>query len=229
MSLKVVVRVLPLLPSAPAGRFALLLRLIYDSSCPMTITDLRCDGCGQPASPEHIARRLQRLEWTTRYRPLHIGTLLLGAVAPRSDSEFVYNPAGGWRGEALALLAAAGIAIDGKPAEAVLTEFQRAGFFVTHVLECPVEKDGPAGLELRINERLPSVLARIRRSLKPKRLAPISPALRQYLPAFTSGGLPCSVVLDQGNPFALDGAASAEAAARLRDAVAAQNLHASSK
>ena len=31
---------------------------------------LRCDGCGQAASPEHMARRLRRLEWTTRYRPV---------------------------------------------------------------------------------------------------------------------------------------------------------------
>jgi len=35
-------------------------------------TLLPCDGCGQPASAEHIARRLQRLEWATRFRPIHI-------------------------------------------------------------------------------------------------------------------------------------------------------------
>jgi len=28
----------------------------------MTPTELRCDGCGQAASTEHVARRLQRLE-----------------------------------------------------------------------------------------------------------------------------------------------------------------------
>src|SRR5437899_12101620 len=43
---------------------------------------LPCDGCGQAATAEHIARRLQRLEWTTRYRPVHIHTLLLGAYSP---------------------------------------------------------------------------------------------------------------------------------------------------
>jgi hypothetical protein len=105
----------------------------------MTNADLRCDGCGQPASPEHIARRLQRLEWTTRCRPVHIGALLLGAAAPQNDLEFIYSPSGQWNGQAQVLLAAAGITSDGKPPETVLAEFQRGGFFVTHVLECPLE------------------------------------------------------------------------------------------
>src|SRR5438270_9659981 len=105
----------------------------------MSNSDLRCDACGQPASPEHIARRLQRLEWTTRYRPVHIGTLLLGAVAPQNDSSFIYCPSGNWKGEAQLLFAAAGLALEEKSPESVLTEFQRAGFFVTHVLECPLK------------------------------------------------------------------------------------------
>jgi len=45
-------------------------------------TLLPCDGCGQPASAEHIARRLQRLEWATRFRPIHIQALLLAAFRP---------------------------------------------------------------------------------------------------------------------------------------------------
>src|SRR2546430_10647247 len=114
---------------------------------------LVCDGCGQLASPEHIARRLQRLEWTTRYRPVHIGSLLLGAVAPRGDSEFIYCPAGKWNGEAQYLLAAAGLALDGKPPESVLAEFQRGGFFVTHVLECPVASSTGGNLAQLIANR----------------------------------------------------------------------------
>src|SRR5207249_10650226 len=47
-------------------------------------TDLPCDGCGQAASAEHIARRLRRLEWATRFRPVHIHTLLRGGVAHSS-------------------------------------------------------------------------------------------------------------------------------------------------
>jgi hypothetical protein len=193
----------------------------------MSTSDLRCDGCGQPASPEHIARRLQRLEWTTRYRPVHIATLLLGAAAPQSDLEFIYSTAGLWRGEASALLAVAGLTVYGKSSEAVLAEFQRGGFFVTHVLECPLENGGCLSPEQLIATRLPALLTRIRRSLKPKRLAPISESLERFLPDLASGGLPCSILLDQERPFALDGSAPSEAAGRLKEAVRAQSFHAS--
>lgn len=192
----------------------------------MNSTDLRCDGCGQVASPEHIARRLQRLEWTTRYRPVHVGTLLLGAVAPHDDSEFIYFPASAWDGEAKVLLAAAGLTPQGKSSEAMLAEFQRRGFLVTYVLECPLEDGVGIRIPELIGNRLPAVLARIRRSLKPKRLAPISKWLEQFLPALASGELPCVILLDSDKPFALDGDLASEAGERLRDAVAAQSAHA---
>src|SRR5216684_5040208 len=104
-------------------------------------SELVCDGCGQAASGEHIARRLRRLEWTTRYRPVHIHTLLLGAFSPQEENDFLYAPCGEFRGEAALLLDAAGIATAGKTREAVHAEFQRAGFFLTHVLECPIENE----------------------------------------------------------------------------------------
>src|SRR5881398_840720 len=78
-----------------------------------TAAILRCDGCGQMGSPEHIARRLRRLEWATRYRPVHIQTLLLGGVAPPQDAEFLYAPGGDFRGEAESLLRAVGILFAG--------------------------------------------------------------------------------------------------------------------
>src|ERR1700686_780446 len=130
---------------------------------------LVCDGCGQAASTEHIAKRLKRLEWTTRYRPVHIGTLLLGAVAPRDDSDFLYAEGGEFRGDAGIVLAAAGLSRAGKPAEAVLSEFQRGGFLLTYVLDCPFEQGAdPNDLQRMLEGRLPGVLARIRRSLRPK-------------------------------------------------------------
>jgi hypothetical protein len=67
------------------------------------------------------------------------------------------------------------------------------------------------------------VLARIRRSLKPKRLAPVSMLLQQFLPAFHSGELSCAILLDQAKPFALDGDAARESAKRLREALASQS------
>src|SRR2546428_1986354 len=132
--------------------------------------DLRCDGCGQIASPEHIDRRLRRVEWATRYRPVHIQTLLLGAIAPVEDSEFLYSPGKEIRGEPAFLLRAVGISAAGKPPKAIQAEFQRAGYFLTYVLECPLDKalHAKADLAKLLAERLPVVASRIRRSLKTK-------------------------------------------------------------
>ena len=206
-------------PNICAWRFAHLRFFVT-----MNKRDLRCDGCGQVASPEHVARRLQRLEWTTRYRPVHIGTLLLGAVAPESDREFLYSLAGGWSGEARVLLAAAGVAFHGKSAEATLVEFQRGGFFLTHVLECPIENGEGATIRRLLAAQLPAVLTRIRRSLKPKRLAPISPELEHLLPGINSGQLNCAILLDHDKPFALDGQTVLEASERLREALTPQSV-----
>jgi hypothetical protein len=192
----------------------------------MAKAELQCDGCGQRASPEHIARRLQRLEWTTRYRPVHIGTLLLGAVAPQSDYEFLYSPAGAWNGEARVLVAAAGLTVDGKTAEATLVEFQRGGLFLTHVVECPLENGEAANIQQLLAARLPAALTRIRRSLKPKRLALISPELAQFLPALNSGQLNCALLLDQDKPFVLDTQRANEASERLREALTRQSASA---
>src|SRR2546426_11054310 len=134
----------------------------------MTITSaLVCDGCGQAASAEHVARRLKRLEWTTRYRPVHINTLILGAFSPRDEKDFLYAPGGEFHGEAALLLAALGISTAGKAAEAENAEFQTAGFFLTHILECPLE--GGGSLQTALERRLAAVGARGRRSTKPRR------------------------------------------------------------
>jgi hypothetical protein len=207
-------------------------------------TNLPCDGCGQISSPEHITQRLQRLEWTTRYRPVHIQTLLLCAASPQEEKEFLYSPGCEFQGEAARLLEVGGIAA-GKTADVVQAEFQRAGFFLTHVLECAFESearddsnapsidngrgsardnsnvsamDGSKRL-LLLEQRLPAVGTRIRRSLKPKRVALISRALEPIVEKIVAMQLGCPIVLDGGKPFALDGSNAGEAAKRLREAL----------
>src|SRR6266481_5611177 len=128
---------------------------------------LVCDGCGQIASAEHVARRLKRLEWATRYRPVHIHTLFLGAFSPHDEKDFLYAPGGEFQGEAALLLAALGISAAGKAAEAVHAEFQRAGFFLTHILECPLEDD--EGLQAALKNRRAAVATRFRRPSKRSR------------------------------------------------------------
>jgi hypothetical protein len=180
-------------------------------------TEILCDGCGQPAAPEHIARRLQRLEWATRYRPIHLHTLLLGAISPLVLAEFLYSPEKSHSGEAAHLVAAAGISISGKSADAIQSEFQRRGIYLTHVLECPLDvpSTGPDFLTNAFITRLPALFTRIRRSLKPKRLALISRSLTPLIERFASAQLNCELVLDDGRAFALDHSSPVEVTAAI--------------
>jgi len=189
----------------------------------MTITNLPfCDGCGQPASAAHIARRLKRLEWTTRYRPVHIQTLLLGAVSPEADSAFLYSPASEFLGEAGAMMEVAGLSAAGKTAGTVHAEFQRCGFFLTHVLECPLEHgiSAEASLPELLAKRALAVATRIRRSLKPKRVVLFSERLAALASKWAAEDLGSVLLLEQGKPFVFDGADGARAVVSLRAALA---------
>jgi len=216
---------LPLWSGGPCRRL-LHLRFVSGStsiSIGMTQTDLRCDGCGQVASAAHVARRLQRLEWTSRYRPIHIGALLLGAVAPRDDADFLYSPEGKFAGEAGSVLQALDVTVGGKSADAILSAFQRGGFMLAHVLECPLEETNSGKIQELIELCLPATLVRIRRSLKPKMVVVISQQLAFAIARMQSADLNCRLVLDDGKPFALDGDAPQDAAERLRQLFAASN------
>lgn len=182
---------------------------------------LTCDGCGQPASPEHIARRLRRLEWTTRYRPVHMHTLFLGAASPEPDAKFLYSPGDEFQGEAAALLEVAGIVATGKTADAVHVEFQRRGYFLTHVLECPLEIGHSGGKSIGdlLAQRAPAVATRIRRSLKPKRVVLMGTDLEALAAAWLSGELGCPLLLENNKPFVLDGTGLERTVTRLRAAL----------
>jgi hypothetical protein len=94
-----------------------------------------CDGCGLAASQEHIARRLKRLENMTRYRPIHVQTLILGTRSPELNGEHLYSAAGEFTGEGAEVLRAAGVEREGRSVEGTLADFQRKGFLVTNALE----------------------------------------------------------------------------------------------
>ena len=166
----------------------------------------QCDGCGQLASPEHLARRLHRLECATRYRPIHIQTLLLGNIAPVDDSAFLYSPAGRFEGEAQRLLEAVQLSREGKSADTVLAEFQRRGLMLTHLLECPVEP-GLSDLQVAqlLEAHLPRTIARLRRSFKPRRIILLSADLLQVLGALQNADLGCPVFPASSSPFFLEG------------------------
>jgi hypothetical protein len=157
-------------------------------------TLLPCDGCGQLATAEHISRRLQRLEWASRYRPIHIQTLLLGGISSRPDDEFLYSPEAEVRGEAYAILQAVGISTEGKSKETLLTEFQRLGLLLTHVLECPLDSQACSSeSHALIANHLASAVARVRRSLKPKRVLLLSGHLQRWVDQLQQSNLGCPV------------------------------------
>ena len=156
---------------------------------------LRCDGCGQVAEPGHIALRLQRLEWATRFRPVHIQTLLLGGVSPERDAEFLYCPESPFDGEARNILQAAQVTVEGKSREAILAEFQKLGLMLTHVLECPLANGlSTDEASAAIQSHLPAAIARIRRSLKPKRVFLISGQLGELAEQLRQANLGCPVL-----------------------------------
>jgi len=155
-------------------------------------TLLPCDGCGQLASAEHIARRLQRLEWATRFRPIHIQALLLAASAPEADSEFLYSPEAPFTGLAGDLLSALSISTAGKSDEEVLADFQKRGLFLAYLLECSVAPGTePTEAVDLLDRHLPQAVARIRRSLKPKRALVLSQDLQPFLPQLSASTLGC--------------------------------------
>ena len=190
---------------------------------------LPCDGCGQPALPDHLAARLQRLEWATRFRPVHIGVLFLGAAAPAAAGDYLYAGAGdnaqdgALSGEGRHLLSATGLLamteVQANGRATALAEFQHRGYFLAHVLECPSELTGERG-RAALEDHLPLVLTRIRRSLRPKRIALIAQSLNALLGRFAACEPGATLLLDGGKAFALDAADPAPAILRLREALA---------
>jgi len=184
------------------------------ATSPATLKTLVCDGCGLESSPVHIATRLARLEQATRYRPIHIQAVFLSAQSPVNTEAFLYGAEEELQGEAAALLRAVEIETAGNPADAMLTEFQRKGLFLTHVLECAAEAENSgATLVEALKKRLPSVLRRLRTSLKPKKVVVISQGLMPVLAELKNVQIGGELVLDGDAPFNLEDSGSV---ARLR-------------
>jgi hypothetical protein len=153
---------------------------------------------------------------------VHIGTLLLGAVSPRACADFLY--AGEFEGEAGRLLDAAGISRKGKSPEAALSEFQRGGLFLAYVLECPLEPSQAdiSALEPALSRHLSRAIARIRRSLRPKRVVLISELPASIAASLSNAELGCPVVMDDGKPFDLPLAVDSQIEKTLREVLAGE-------
>lgn len=179
-----------------------------------------CDGCGQTAGPDHLACRFRRLELTTRYRPIHVQAVFLGANPPNGEEEFLYSAKQGFQGEAAALLDALKIEHAGRAPESVLTEFQRKGFLLAHVLECPIGAAPPATeLTSALRNKLPGFLKRLRTSLRPKRVVVFSLGMQPIISELKTAQTSSEIVLDGDSPFELSGPSAQQSASRLRSAL----------
>jgi hypothetical protein len=140
---------------------------------------------------------------------VHIQALLLGGIAPEADDAFLYCPEGKYQGEAANLLDALRIARAGNSADAILTECQKRGLLLTYVLECPLEPGAsPSAAPQLLEKQLSAVIARIRRSLKPKRLVLFSRELAVVAGKFTEAVLGCPVFTGPYGPLLLDSSPS---------------------
>ena len=155
-----------------------------------------CDGCGLPASPEHIAERIARLELATRFRPVHINLLFVaGSPLIALENDF-YGPPESPNFFA-PLMQSIGVldSTEGKEPGAgtresniaKLLEFQRRGYYLAYLAECPLPKtDTAAGAITRL---APALVRRIRFNYRPKRIAVLDASLSPLIDTLDKAGL----------------------------------------
>jgi hypothetical protein len=167
---------------------------------------LPCDGCGLPASSEHIAGRLRRLEFSTRFRPVHIGVLFVALAPPaRSEGDF-YGPIDSKEFvdpllEALEIPLTADKSTAGSDPHATdcprLAEFQRRGYYLAYLSECPPPQ-GDESAASTIARLGPTLIRRIRFNYKPKHIAPLGQELFPLIEMLGAAGIGPILTLDQG-------------------------------
>jgi hypothetical protein len=167
-----------------------------------------CDGCGEPVAGDHIRQRIERLELSTRFRPIHIQVLLIDAASPAHCSDFFYNAASPLSSRSAAaqcyfaeLAKLAGAATSShRQLDATLAEFQHRGFFLASAVECPIEDSYDTRAAVR--RRASTVVLRVRASYKPKYVALLSEPTQELIEPLRAAGWVERLILDHGAPFA---------------------------
>jgi hypothetical protein len=160
--------------------------MTYMVVTPQEGTLVQCDSCGVAAAAEHIRARLARLELASRYRPVHIGLLLICTAPPQPMEDDLYawerQKAGAEAAQYVeGLFQSVGIGPEKTPPER-LVEFQRRGIYLARLVECPL---APGVILADITPKAAGVIVtRISQSYKPGRiglLAPVAPGLAEAL------------------------------------------------
>jgi hypothetical protein len=191
-------------------------------------TKILCDGCGLPASPQHIAERVERLERATRFRPVHLNILIVALEPSARPEDDFYGPsesAGFFNSllDGLDIRADAGLS----PAEssaARLLEFQKRGYYLTFLAECALMRQDSAesardnASELQHIARLaPALIRRIRFNYRPKQVALLGENLSPLAEILSKSEIAPLLLLDSGRPFALPNPDDAASLERFRD------------
>jgi hypothetical protein len=170
---------------------------------------LSCDGCGRPASADHIADRVRRLELSTRFRPVHLGVLFVALAPPvRAEHDF-YGSAESKEFsdpflEALEIPASServATELNAHSSDSArLVEFQRRGYHLAYLSECPI----PGNEELAastIARLAPTLNRRIRFNYKPKHVALLGEELSPLAELLRVAGIGVLLTLDRGLVF----------------------------
>jgi hypothetical protein len=167
---------------------------------------LPCDGCGLPASPEHIAGRVRRLEFSTRFRPVHMSVLFVALAPPVRPVDDFYGPPESKEFfdpllDALEIYSSTDRAALGSDAQAAdttrLAEFQRRGYYLAYLSECPMPENGEPAAST-IARLAPMLIRRIRFNYKPKHVAPLGQELFPLIDLLRVAGIGPLLTLDQG-------------------------------
>lgn len=166
-----------------------------------------CEGCGTRTDDAHVARRTERLEAASHFKPGRVRVLLLDGAPPSRAEDYFYRPAAKRPDRAVGarryfdeLMYCAGIPVTAESKETtLLSEFQRKGFFVTYAVDCPFEEqDDPKGALRRL---APTVLKRVQSVYDPAYVVPISQPTAELIRLFGMIGWGDRLVLDNGMPF----------------------------
>jgi hypothetical protein len=182
-----------------------------------------CDGCGLPASPDHIAERLGRLEFATRFRPVHINVLFVAhAPQTRPQDDFYRPPESPEFFDAF--MDAVEIPVFGTEtdvgtgqldrAAARLGEFQRRGYYLSYLSECPIVRSDNAA-SIAIARLGPTLIRRVRFNYKPKRVVLLGNDLSPLLDLLNEAGMSSSLVHLIETPDAGDAVSAARFRATL--------------
>jgi hypothetical protein len=183
---------------------------------------LACDGCGAPADEKHLRERIERLEFATRFRPIHISVLFLTLSPPLTMEDYFYRPGSERSATSRAwfqgIMAAASVPGELRGDEsAALAEFQRRNFFHAFITECPIDGRLPSREHDLVRTYGATLLKRLQFSLKPARIALLGEEAALFIPTLADAGWADRLLIESsGRPFDEGAKALAELISRNR-------------